>query len=387
MYPTLSDLLKDLFGINIPLPIQTFGFFMALAFLLGAWTLVLELKRKEKSGVLSPHNIKVIKGNPATLTELLLNGVLGFVLGFKLIDIILNYQTFVNNPQHFILSGEGNFIGGLVFGGFLAYSKYRAKQKEKLKVPVEVEETIYPHDLVGNIVFLAAIFGLIGAKIFHNLENIEEFRYDPISAMISFSGLTFYGGLICAAIAILIYARKNKIALFHLIDSAAPGLILAYGIGRIGCQLAGDGDWGIVNTLAKPHWLGFLPDWMWAFNYPHNVIDEGIRIPDCFSKHCFMLDHPVFPTPFYETISCILMFFILWSMRKKFLTPGVLFSVYLIFNGVERFFIERIRINPPYNIFGKGITQAEIISFSLILTGIFGIIFLKYIRKTERKKS
>ncbi|MDD5569821.1 MAG: prolipoprotein diacylglyceryl transferase [Bacteroidales bacterium] len=384
MYPTLTDLLKDLFGIDVPLPIQTFGFFMALAFLLGAWTLLLEFKRKEKSGALLPHNIKVIKGKPATSTELLLNGVLGFALGFKLIGLILQYQTFVNNPQHYILSGEGSFIGGLIFGGFLAYSKYRTKQKEKLKEPVEVEQTVYPHDLVGNMIFLAAVFGIIGAKIFHNLENIEEFKYDPVYALISFSGLTFYGGLIFATIAIIIYAGKNKVDILHLIDSFAPGLILAYGIGRIGCQLAGDGDWGIVNTLAKPHWLGFLPDWMWAFNYPHNVIDEGIKISGCFSKHCYMLDQPVFPTPFYEAVLGVLMFFILWSIRKRFLTPGVMFSVYLILNGAERFFIEKIRINPPYNIFGKGITQAEIISFLLILTGIFGII---YFRKGKRHKA
>jgi prolipoprotein diacylglyceryltransferase len=153
---------------------------------------------------------------------------------------------------------------------------------------------------------------------------------------------------------------------------AAPGLILAYAVGRIGCQLAGDGCWGIVNTSPKPGWLGFLPNWMWSFKYPHNVIDEGLQILNCSSPHCHVLAAPVFPTPFYETLIGLLIFGILWSLRKKLRTPGFLFCLYLILNGIERFFIERIRINRVYDILGLHLTQAEGIAVLLVITGFLG---------------
>ena len=165
-----------------------------------------------------------------------------------------------------------------------------------------------------------------------------------------------------------------------MVDAAAPALMLAYGVGRIGCQLSGDGDWGIVNAMPKPEWLFFLPDWTWAFDYPHNVISEGIRIAGCEGRHCFVLENTVFPTPLYESVLGILLFFVLWVLRKKIKVHGVLFSVYLILNGMERFFIEKIRVNSVYKIFEKEITQAEIISVVLIILGVFGIIFLKKLK-------
>ena len=94
-------------------------------------------------------------------------------------------------------------------------------------------------------------------------------------------------------------------------DVAAPGLMLSYGIGRIGCHLSGDGDWGIENVLSKPNWFIF-PDWMWAYTYPHNVIGEGVHIEGCVGKHCSELIPPVFPTPFYEAVACFILFFVLF---------------------------------------------------------------------------
>lgn len=271
---------------------------------------------------------------------------------------------------------------------------------------------IWPHDRVGDIVIYAAIFGFLGAKIFHNLENWNEFWKSPIEALLSFSGLTFYGGLICATLAIWIYAKKNKIKFRHLCDSAAPALMIAYAVGRIGCQVSGDGDWGILNsayildnegivieadsttfeqhldanarfysqefqvatmdqvphkTLKAP---SFLPVWMVAYQYPHNVISHGKPIPDCEGgMYCSQLPSPVFPTPFYETIMASLIFIFLWYMRKKWNVPGRMFSVYLILNGFERFIIERIRVNTTYDINGFHPTQAQLISFALILLG------------------
>ena len=200
---------------------------------------------------------------------------------------------------------------------------------------------------------------------------------DPLDALVSFSGLTMYGGLIVGGIAVIWYARKNGIAPLHICDANAPGLMLAYGFGRIGCQVAGDGDWGIYNTAPKPGWMSFLPDWFWSFRYPHNVVNEGIPIPGCTGPHCFMVDPPVFPTPLYESIVCIALFFVLWSLRKRFITPGMMFSVYLLLNGVERFFVELIRVNTKYHLGGIDFTQAQLISLLLILTGLAGILFFR----------
>jgi phosphatidylglycerol---prolipoprotein diacylglyceryl transferase len=223
---------------------------------------------------------------------------------------------------------------------------------------------------------VAAVAGLLGAKIFHNLENLDDFARDPVDALLSFSGLTMYGGLIVGGLAVLWYVRKQGMSMLHFMDAAAPGLMLAYGSGRLGCQLSGDGDWGIVNLAPKPDWFGFLPDWAWSYNYPNNVISEGIPIPGCEGPHCMVLPDPVFPTPLYEAFACIGLFFVLWSFRKKIVVAGSLFCAYLIMNGVERFLIEKIRVNNKYVVFGHGITQAEIISVCLVVLGVAGLYLL-----------
>ena len=376
MYPTISDLIRDLFGINIPLPIQSFGFFVAISFLLAAWCLSKELKRKEAQGLLKSTTRRVLHGAPATKQEIIFNAVVGFLLGYKLLYFAMNYAELVENPQEALLSTEGSLLGGFVGAALLGYWKYREKEKTKKAKPEWVEETIAPHELVGNITMIAAVSGLLGAKIFHNLEYPQELLEDPVDALLSFSGLTMYGGLIVAAVATMWYGRKNGIPPLHLCDANAAGLMLAYGFGRIGCQIAGDGDWGIVNTAPQPTWMAFLPEWFWSYNYPHNVINEGIPIPGCEGKHCFMLEQPVYPTPLYESIICIGFFFLLWGVRKKFTVPGKLFSLYLLLNGLERFAIESIRVNSKYHLAGISFTQAQLISIILILLGIAGLVLL-----------
>ncbi len=384
MYPTLSELLKDLIGIDIPLPIQSFGFMMALAFLAAAYTLSLELKRKEGLGLLVATKEKILVGAPASTSELFTAAIIWFLIGYKASYAALNYSEFVANTQDFILSTKGYLLGGVIAGAAASYIRYRDKENHKLEKPEWREEVIQPHQLVGNFTMAAAIGGIIGAKIFHNLENLDEFMEDPVGSLMSFSGLTMYGGLIVGGAIVLWYGKKKGIPMLQLCDASAPGLMLAYGVGRIGCQIAGDGDWGIVNSAPNP--FSFLPDWAWAYNYPHNVNNVGIPIPDCTGMHCRMLPEAVFPTPLYEAVASILLFTVLWGMRKSLNIPGMLFSVYLVMNGFERFWIEKIRVNTKYHISGHEITQAEIISTLLVLGGIVAIIWLRNNHKAVKAK-
>jgi prolipoprotein diacylglyceryltransferase len=138
----------------------------------------------------------------------------------------------------------------------------------------------------------------------------------------------------------------------------------------------------IYESLEKvPHKAfkgpSFLPTWMFAYTYPQNVNKDGVVMAKCNEEHCRALPQPVFPTPFYETVVCTLLFLILWAIRKRITTPGVMFGIYLILNGIERFTVELIRVNNTFPMFGLHPTQAEIISAALVLAGIILIIIVK----------
>jgi phosphatidylglycerol:prolipoprotein diacylglycerol transferase len=423
MYPNLYFALKDLFGISLPFLrfVNSFGFFVALSFIGAAVTLTRELLRKEREGLLQGRDEMIWIGRPASPMELLLNFIGGFLLGFKLVGIFISDSSLTANIQDYIMSAEGSLPAGIIVGLLFAGMKWYEKNKQKLPQPQEKKIRIWPHDRVGDLTIFAFIFGFIGAKVFNSLETWSDFVKDPFASLFSFSGLTFYGGLICAAVAIWVYARRKGIGFWHLNDAAAPGLMLAYAVGRIGCQVSGDGDWGILNSayyttadgksaLANPgdyeriihqykevylpqfgsldkipHLAvkapSFLPDWLFAYPYPHNVISEGARIAGCDGQYCSQLPIPVFPTPFYETLTCLALFFVLWSLRKRLKVPGALFAVYLIVNGIERFFVEKIRVNSKYDIFGFHPTQAELISSALVITGIILFFTLKPTQK------
>lgn len=421
MYPNLYYFLKETFNIEpwgFTQFINSFGFFVALSFLLAAYLLTLELKRKEKEGILQYSEDKIIVGAPISAGEIISGFLFGFIVGYKLLGIFLNTEDV--HPQEYIFSSKGSIPGGLVLAAIFTGLKYREKKSSQLAKPETKRIKVWPHQRVSDITVIAAVAGFLGAKLFDNLENWDRFIQNPIANLLSPSGLTFYGGLICATIAIIWYARKKNIGVMSLCDAAAPALMISYATGRIGCQVSGDGDWGIVNSaytvdsegsivkaspdaFAKtienggeyvnylirefgsvnniPHAYfegpSFLPNWMFAYNYPHNVNEVGSIIPGCEGAYCAQLIPPVFPTPFYELVACTILFAILWMARKRFSIPGQLFGLYLVFNGAERFMIEKIRVNSTYTILGFHPTQAELISSGLVLAGLFLLFKLK----------
>ncbi len=442
MYPNLYYVFKDWFGVEWKALylLNTFGLMVAMGFVSAAVVLASELKRKEKQGLLLPREEAITVGMPATFLDLFVNFITGFAFGYKLFGLLLNKPDEMS-PQNYIFSKDGNLWAGLLLGGILIALKWREKNKHKLKEPEQRNVRIWPHDRVGDIIILGLIFGILGAKLFDAIENIDELISDPIGTLFSGGGLTFYGGLILAAIAICWYAYRKGIKLAHLTDAAAPALMIAYAVGRIGCQVAGDGDWGIYNSAyssdaygkvtestsvefnqqlqkyatyhlerkildsgniytyipaartfesleAVPHLSlkgpAFLPKWMIAYSYPMNVNKDGKKIPGCKDEHCRVLPQPVFPTAFYETVICTILFLILWAYRKRIKIPGMMFGAYLIMNGFERFFIEKIRVNHLYSILGFQLSQAEIIAFFLILAGVLVVIFAK-IKYTKGK--
>lgn len=386
MYPNLYYAFKDLFGVEWKFLrfVNSFGFFVAIAFIICAIVLANELRRKSKQGLFQPTEMQVMVGQPATLLDLGLNFLLGFLLGYKILALFILDSSATVDPQAFIFSSLGSWPAGIGLGLLFAWLKWYEKNKQKLDKPEKRTVRIWPQDRVGEITIIALIFGLLGAKLFDIFENWSDFLKHPSAYIFSAQGLTFYGGLICAALAIWWYAKRHKIGFWHLNDAMAPTMMLAYSLGRIGCQVSGDGDWGIENTSPKP--FSWLPDWMWSYTYPHNVNEVGVKIAGCTDiKYCNELPIGVYPTPFYEIVACFILFLLIWSVRKKFKIPGTLFALYLILNGIERFLIEKIRVNTRIEFLPGQPTQAEVISALLILSGVALWVYLS--QKAKVKKS
>ena len=304
MYPRISDLFLDAFGLRLPFPIYSFGALVATAILVAAALLKRELDRKYAAGLLPAVTVK-------------------------------------------------------------------ADAKDR-RAPSTVK--VSPGVLTGTLAIIAAVAGVAGSKLFHILENLGEFAADPAGMLFSGGGLTFYGGLITAAVVIAWYVRKKGLAIPRVADATAPGLILAYGLGRIGCYLAGDGDWGICSDLAaKPAWL---PGWLWSETFARNILNRDV-VADCLTPspsralpgEFLPTADGVYPTMLYEFAMCALAFGLLWALRKHPFRAGWLFGVYLMLTGVERFLIELIRVNNRFTFAGLEFSQAEFISVVLFVVG------------------
>jgi phosphatidylglycerol:prolipoprotein diacylglycerol transferase len=228
------------------------------------------------------------------------------------------------------------------------------RYEELGKLPPQV------HTIVTDMVLVAVLAGIVGARVFDILDNLDRFVANPISMILTRAGFSIYGGLCFGIVAGVIFVKRRSIPVLAMLDATAPAMMLGYGIGRLGCQLAGDGDWGIAaNMLLKPGWL---PGWLWAQTYDGNIAGIMIALPG------------VYPTPIYEIVMALGIFWILWRLRLQDHRAGFLFSTYLLLAGFERLLIEKIRINTRYDVFGAHLTQAEAISCLLVIAGLVGVL-------------
>jgi len=278
------------------------------------------------------------------------------------------YLSDVINP----IFGTQWVIPIAMFGSFVAIAilistavaKSEVARFEKLgllpKATVSPNILVPTHQIVANLAMISVLSGILGARLFHILEYPAEFLDSPMDMIFSRGGFSIYGGLIFGVLAGCLFLKKRSVPIIPMLDALAPSMILGYGIGRIGCQISGDGDWGVMaNMSLKPTWL---PDWLWAQTYENNVVGVIIHSPG------------VYPTPLYEVLMALGVFSFLWAIRKGKYSTGYIFSMYLLLSGFERLLIEKIRINSEYHFLGASFTQAEFISTALIFVGLVGIL-------------
>ena len=208
----------------------------------------------------------------------------------------------------------------------------------------ELKRRGFVAELAGSIVMAAAIGGIVGAKIYSMLLDGSI----SIRALFSTSGLVWYGGFIGGCLAVTIVVLRSPNPYLPTIDSIGPTLLLGYGIGRIGCLLAGDGDYGPPSDLP------------WAMAFPNGTVPTDV---------------PVHPTPIYESLMSFLLFGILWSQRRRFENvPGTIFGISLMFLGVERFIAEFWRLTP--RVLGW-MSAAQIFSVVAFVLGVVLIFWLR----------
>jgi phosphatidylglycerol:prolipoprotein diacylglycerol transferase len=210
-----------------------------------------------------------------------------------------------------------------------------------LVAAVRLRELGKPGDWAYEVVLVAIIGGLIGARAYYLIQNHGSLHGSLLGNVFGGAGLVWYGGFLGGTIAVLLWAKWRDFLDLRLVDIAAVGLPLGYAIGRIGCQVAGDGDYG------KP---SHLP---WAMGYAHGTTPTPAGVT-------------VGPTPIYETLAMGFVAWLLWSWRDRF-RPGVLFALYLVLAGIERFLVEFIRRNDHV---AAGLTAAQLESLGILVIGL-----------------
>jgi phosphatidylglycerol:prolipoprotein diacylglycerol transferase len=227
---------------------------------------------------------------------------------------------------------------GLMFAlAFLAAGALIAKRLAEIGKPA---------DWAYEMGFSALAGGIVGSRIYFIVQNYDEVKHDLIGKLFSGAGLVWYGGAIGGALAVLLWAHYRRFLGLALLDLAAPALALGYAIGRCGCQLSGDGDYGKA-------WHG-----PWAMSYPDGTVPT---------------DETVHPTPIYETLAMGLGAWLLWQLRDRFRT-GVLFAIYLVYAGTERFLVEFLRRN---HVVALGLTAAQLESLGMMIAGVVWIYVVK----------
>ena len=229
---------------------------------------------------------------------------------------------------------------GIFFAlNFLCWAAVIARRLKEIGKPV---------DWAYEILFVALIGGLIGARGYFLLQTADELDGDVLGNLFTGSGLIWYGGLVGGVVAVLIWAKWRGFLSMKLVDMAAIGLPLGYAIGRIGCQISGDGDYGKASTLP------------WAMGYPDGAVptDPGVTVQ---------------PTPIYETLSMGLLALVLWHLRDRF-KPGTLFGFYLVGAGLERFLVEFARRNDSVVGF---MTAAQVESLVMLVLGVVWLLVMR----------
>jgi phosphatidylglycerol:prolipoprotein diacylglycerol transferase len=219
------------------------------------------------------------------------------------------------------------------------------------------------------IIGITGLAGLAGSRLYHLLESPAEFFADPWPQLFSTMGFAFVGAIIGGFIALVFLAKRFRLPMLLMLDVASPAAAMGYGIGRIGCLISGDGDYGRPTKLA------------WGMAFPNGIVPttqscvEWGAAPDCH----------VHPTPIYEFLVAILIFWILWRFGARALkihSPnGLVFAAYLVLTGIARFLVEIIRINPRSF---YGLTNAQAAS---VVSVIAGVALVMYCRNMPREKA
>ncbi|HWF14285.1 MAG TPA: prolipoprotein diacylglyceryl transferase [Candidatus Acidoferrales bacterium] len=213
------------------------------------------------------------------------------------------------------------------------------------------------------IIGITGLAGLVGSRLYHLLESPAEFFADPLPQLFSTMGFAFVGAIIGGFIALVLLAKKFRMSPLLMLDAASPAAAIGYGIGRIGCLISGDGDYGRPTNLP------------WGMAFPHGIVPT--------TESCVEWGAPancrVHPTPIYEFLVAILIFYILWRLGERVINKrapnGIIFAAYLVLTGVARFLVEIIRINPR-SFFGMTNAQA-----ASVVSVVAGIALFFYCRK------